>query len=105
MDSQIDEVILYVTYRGAPQARFDRRYYVERHLPMVLDAWERHGLRSVAAFFPALEQAGTIAICECRFRDDAAIRAAFGSPATPAVMADVPNFTDLEPCRVKAIAL
>ncbi|HET6389342.1 EthD family reductase [Hyphomicrobium sp.] len=96
---------VYVTYAGTPDSRFDRRYYVEQHLPLVLKAWQRYGLQSVAAFFPALPQAGTIAICECEFRDEAAVEAAFNSPETPEVMADVANFTDIAPTRLRAMAL
>jgi uncharacterized protein (TIGR02118 family) len=97
--------IVYVSYQGTSDSRFDRRYYVEHHLPLVMQAWQRYGLESVAAFFPALAQDGTIAICECRFRDEAAIQAAFGSPETPGVMADLPKFTDLAPTRLRAVSL
>lgn len=102
--SNSSPVILYVTYEGTPETRFDRAYYVEHHLPLVMQSWERYGLEGVAAFFPATERSGTIAICECRFRDEDAIAAAFGSPETPTVMADVPRFTDAVPSRAKAAA-
>ena len=98
-------VTVYVTYQGTPETRFDRDYYVNRHLPLVMKAWQPYGLEAVAAFFPAVEQAGTIAICECRFRDEAAMNAAFDSPETPGVMRDVSCFTDAEPERVRAISL
>ncbi len=39
----------------------------------------------------------TIAIAECRFRDEAAMRAALASPATPEVVADIPRFTEATP--------
>lgn len=97
--------VIYVTYEGTPDSRFDRRYYVEQHLSLVLRNWQRYGLESVAAFFPAITQAGTIAICECHFRDEAAIDAAFGSKEAPEVMADVVNFTDVTPQRIRAVAL
>lgn len=54
------------------------------------------------AFFPAVEQAGTLAICECQFRDEASVDAAFTSQETDEVMADVPNFTDIAPRRLRA---
>ena len=98
-------VTVYVTYQGTPTTRFDRDYYVTRHLPLVMKAWQRYGLQSVAAFFPALDYTGTIAICECRFRDDAAVTAAFGSPETPGVMADLPHFTDVAPALSRAVSL
>lgn len=103
--AQVAPAIVYVTYNGAPDSRFDQRYYAERHLPLVMRAWQRYGLESVAAFFPVQAQVGTIAICECRFRDEAAIEAAFGSPEAPEVMADLPKFTDLAPTRLRAIPL
>lgn len=52
-----------------------------------------------------MSKAGTIAICECRFREDAAMRTAFASPEESAVMADLPRFTDLQPTRFRAVAL
>lgn len=97
--------IVYVTYQGNPATRFDRNYYVEQHLPLVMKAWGAYGLEAIAAFFPATGASGTIAICECRFRDNAAIDAAFGAAETPAVMADVTQFTDATPARAKAVDL
>lgn len=100
-----DPAIVYVTYQGTPETRFDRAYYVDHHLPLVMKAWRQYGLESVAAFFPAVGQTGTIAICECRFRDRTAIDAAFASPETPEVMGDVARFTDVAPARVLAAPL
>ncbi|MDE1179968.1 EthD family reductase [Paraburkholderia sp.] len=98
-------VTVYVTYSGSPHDRFDRTWYVERHLPLVMASWARYGLDSIAAFFPASQQAGTLAICECQFRDQAAVDAAFNSPEATAVMADVPRFTDIAPSRTRAVSL
>ena len=103
MTGTASPVVVYVTYRGTPETRFDRAYDVERHLPLVLDAWRPHGLDAIAAFFPAVPAAGTIAVCECRFRDDAAVEAAFASPGTPRVMADVARFTDVASARARAV--
>ncbi|OTP70391.1 EthD family reductase [Caballeronia sordidicola] len=103
--SQLVSPTVYVTYEGAPSDRFDRSYYVERHLPLVMQAWQRYGLESVAAFFPSLTHVGTLVICECRFRDEAAIETAFGSPESRKVMADVPSFTDLAPTRLRITSL
>ncbi|MBN3807757.1 EthD family reductase [Paraburkholderia sp. Ac-20347] len=107
--SQIPSSTVYVSYTGTPNDRFDRRYYVEHHLPLVMAAWQRYGLEHVAAFFPAqteaLEGGGTLVICECRFRDEADIDAAFGAPETAEVMADVTAFTDLAPTRARVVPL
>jgi uncharacterized protein (TIGR02118 family) len=94
--------ILYVSYHGDARTRFDRDYYVATHIPLVMEAWTRHGLENCAAFFPASNGAGTIAIAECRFRDEACLQAAFASPETARVMADISNFTDVEPSRRRA---
>ncbi len=96
---------LFVTYPGDAGTRFDRDYYVASHLPMVMEAWGPCGLLSCAAFFPAGDGAGTVAVCICRFRDEAAVQAALGSPETPRVMADVTVFTDAKPAQSRAVVL
>ena len=90
---------MYVTYPGDAATRFDRDYYVRYHVPLVMECWGPLGLASCAAFWPADDGAGTIAIAECRFRDDASMRAALASPDTPRVMADVARFTDSQPAQ------
>ena len=94
--------ILYVTYAGDADTRFDRDYYVSRHLPLVMESWGKYGLLSCAAFFPAGDGAGTVAICECRFRDEGSMRAAFGSSESGGVMEDVASFTDVKPVQSRA---
>ena len=93
--------IMHVTYPGDTAMRFDRGYYVQHHLPLVMKCWGPLGLKSCAAFWPADAGVGTIAIAiaECRFRDEAAMRAALVSPETPRVMADVARFTDAIPVQ------
>ena len=103
--SHAEPLTVYVTYEGGPDDHFDRRRYVEHHLPLVMHAWQRYGLESVEAFFPAQVGVGTVAICECRFRDQAAVDAAFASPETAEVMSDVPTFTDLSPRRFRVTRL
>ena len=96
---------VFVTYGGGAETRFDRDYYVRHHLPLVMACWGPLGLESCAAFWPADTETGgtaggdTICIAECRFRDEAALRAALASPGTARVMADVPRFTDATPAR------
>lgn len=96
---------LYVTYPGDAGTRFDRDYYVAGHMPLVMACWEPYGLESCAAFFPPVDGAGTIAICECKFRDEAALKAALAAPETPRVMADLPKFTDAKPAQSRASAV
>ncbi len=92
-------ITMYVTYAGDAATRFDRDYYVGQHLPLVLECWGPLGLENCAAFWPAVNGTGTICICECKFRDKAALRAALDSTATPRVMADVARFTDITPTQ------
>lgn len=103
MSGSDEEVILYVRYDGPPDARFDRAVYVSDHLPMVLGAWGKYGLLSAIALFPADEAGGTIALCECRFRNEAAISAAFGSPETAAIIEHIHDFTDVLPSRHRVV--
>ena len=91
--------MMYVTYPGDAATRFDRDYYVQHHVPLVMECWGAFGLKSCAAFWPADTGAGTIAIAECRFQNEAALRAALASPETPRVMADVARFTDATPVQ------
>ena len=90
---------MYVTYSGNAHTRFDRDYYVRHHLPLVMACWGPFGLEGCAAFWPNETDAGTLCICECRFRDEAALRAALASSETPLVMADVIRFTDASPAQ------
>ena len=90
---------MYVTYSGDAATRFDRDYYIQHHLPLVMECWGPLGLEGCAAFWPAVIGTGTICICECQFRDEAAMRAALASPTTPRVMADIAHFTDATPAQ------
>ena len=90
---------MYVSYPGGEGTRFDRDYYVRHHLPLVMECWGPLGLESCTAFWPADTGGGRMAIAECRFRDEAAMRAALASPETPRVMADVARFTDAKPMQ------
>ena len=105
MNANNSQVTIYVYYQGTPQTRFDRDYYVKHHLPLCLQSWRQYGLQSVTAFYPALDQHGTIAICECVFKDEAALDAAFNSPEAAAVMADVARYTDATPQRLRGMAI
>ena len=101
----ITEATLFVTYRGDAATRLDRDYYIQTHMPLVRDAWSPHGLLAAAAFFPAADGGDTLAVAVCRFRDEAAMAAAFESPATAGVLADVRNFTDVQPSHCRGVAL
>ena len=92
MISSMANATMIVTCSGGTY--FDREYYVDVHLPLALACWQRHGLESVAAFFPRDADAVDVSVGIYRFRDEAALHAALASAETAAVMADVPRFTD-----------
>lgn len=96
------EVIIFVTYQGTAQSRFDRNYYVEKHVPMLRRIFGPLGLTSAQAFFPATATDGTIALCECRYRDEAAVTACHASPDVPGLAADIGMFTDIMPVQMRA---
>ena len=98
-------LIVYVTYAGDANTKFDRYHWINIHLPLVREAWGPYGLQSVAGFFPSGDGGGTIAIAPCVFRDEAAMNAAFSSPETERVMADVKNVTSVEPERGRSVPL
>lgn len=85
-------------YEGMAQDRFDRDYYCTKHMPRVAIEWDAFGLIDARAFFPAVPEnkKGTVCICECTFKDEACMKAAFAAPCTQELIADIPNFTDLD---------
>ncbi|MBV2079627.1 MULTISPECIES: EthD family reductase [Pseudomonas] len=88
-----------VSYPAKPGARFDRAYYVGKHIPLVREAWEPYGLEYIDAFFPSAKDSDLIVAAMCRFKDRAALEAAFASARTSEVMADIEKFTNIEPDR------
>ncbi len=88
-----------VAYEGDASARFDRDHFVARHIPLVRKSWRPHGLVNGSAFFPAGDGAGLVALALCEFRGEAAMRGALASAESPAVMDDVPRYTDIKPAQ------
>ena len=96
---------VYIAYPGEASTRFDRDYYRSEHLPLVQRHWRKYGLLRLAAFYPEDANSGTLAICICTFRDNAAASASFASPEAGEVMADIKNFTDVSPSQSRAVSL
>ena len=97
--------VVYITYSGNAATRFDRDYYRTHHLPLVMHSWKKYGLETLSILYPEDSSSETIAICQCKFRDDAAVKASFESTETPQVMADVKHFTDVTPVQTRAVPL
>lgn len=88
---------LVVSYPLHDGASFDADYYRDTHIPLVEESWGPSGLTGAEILWPADGTQPLAAMVVLRFRDGAAIDAAMGSPATAAVMADIANFTNIQP--------
>lgn len=89
--------VLIVTYPATPGAKFDRDYYVRVHLPLAEQHLSPSGLTSTKALFPLAPDAPWLCLGILTFSDAAALGAALSLPAAADVMADIANFTDVEP--------
>jgi uncharacterized protein (TIGR02118 family) len=89
-----------VLYPNAPDAKFDMKYYVTHHLPMVRDKCAP-ACRSIAAESgvgggePGAP-APYIAIGHLVFDSVAAFQSSFG-PHAGEILADIPNYTNTKP--------
>lgn len=98
-----------VLYPNASDARFDMKYYVTHHLPMVRDRCGPE-CRSIAAEGGLAggdpgSQAPYIAIGHLTFDSLATFQKAFG-PSAAEILADVPNYTNTKPIiQISEIAL
>lgn len=98
-----------VLYPNAPDARFDMKYYVTHHMPMVRDkcapACRSIGAESGVAGGDPGSKAPYIAIGHLTFDSVEAFRKAFG-PHEAEIMADIPNYTNTKPIiQVSEISL
>ena len=85
----IKVTILYPTGEGST---FDHDYFRDTHVPMAIKAWGLSGAeidKGVNGPYAAL--------VHFRFESQDAMNAAFGSPGTGEVMADVANYTNITP--------
>jgi uncharacterized protein (TIGR02118 family) len=89
-----------VLYPNAPDAKFDMKYYVSHHMPMVRDKCAPE-CRSIAAESGVAggepgSPATYIAVGHLTFDSVAAFQKAFG-PHAAEILADVPNYTNTKP--------
>jgi uncharacterized protein (TIGR02118 family) len=89
-----------VLYPNATGAKFDMNYYLERHMPMVQQklgpACKRMAVEEGIAGGTPGTPATYIAMGHLYFDSTDAFQTAFGSHAE-AIMADIPNYTDIRP--------
>jgi uncharacterized protein (TIGR02118 family) len=81
--------VLYPTTEGAT---FDHDYYRDRHVPLAVKTWGLDGAeidRGVSGPY--------VAAVHFQFASQDALNAAMSSEGTGAVLADVPNYTSIQP--------
>jgi len=90
-----------VLYPVVDGARFDHAYYEGTHIPLARDAFTATGLTGVQILKGVAGGGGGpapfLVIVNLTFRDAEALQASLGGPRAAEVMADVANFTDIQP--------
>jgi uncharacterized protein (TIGR02118 family) len=89
-----------VFYPSTPGARFDMKYYLEKHIPMVKQkigpALKNVAVeQGVAGGQPGAPITYSV-IAHLSFDSVDAFQSTFG-PNAPAILGDVPNYTDIQP--------
>ncbi len=80
---------MYPTTEGAS---FDHTYYEQNHVPLLKRSWSPEKVeidRGISGPY--------VAAVHVWFKDQDALNAAFGSPALGEIMADVANYTTINP--------
>lgn len=89
-----------VFYPNNPGSKFDMKYYLEKHIPMVKQK-VGPALKNVtveqglAGGTPGAPMTYTT-VCHLTFDSVEAFQTSFGANA-PAIMGDIPNYTDIQP--------
>ncbi len=81
-----------VTYPSSDTSTFDHDYYRATHVPLVSKTW-----KPLSAEIDKGVQGPSVAAVHITFPDMAALQAAMADPGTAAIMADVANYTNIEP--------
>ena len=90
-----------VSYPNKAGARFDESYYLSKHMPMVQDKLGRHGMtgwsvdKGLGGFLPGTP-AEYLFQCHLLFENVEGLQAGMAAEA-PAILADIPNYTDIQP--------
>lgn len=89
-----------VMYPNRPGARFDHDYYRDRHMPLVQrlmgEKCRYYTVDKGLSGGSADEPATYVALCHVFCDSIAAFQTGFG-PHAKEILADIPNYTDLEP--------
>lgn len=85
-----------ISYPKSEGSHFNADYYRDVHMPLAERMWAGHGLTGTEILWPADDNQPYAVILILRFRDAASIDATLAVPGTAEVMADVPNFTNIQ---------
>ena len=85
-------VRLSVYYPASEGAKFDHDYYRDKHVPLCVKTWGLPG----AEIDKGLD-GPYVAAVHFKFDSMEALQAAMGAAGTGDVMADVPNYTSIQP--------
>jgi len=90
-----------VLYPREAGASFDYDYYTQTHLPLVVEGWGGAGLTDARAYRgvpgPDGAEPAHLLLALLTFTSTEAFAAALGGPHTAEIMADVVNFTNIQP--------
>ena len=81
-----------VFYPSSEGATFDHDYYRDKHVPLCVSTWGLDG-----AEIDKGVDGPYVAAVHFRFESPEAIQAAMGSPDTGKILADVANYTNIQP--------
>lgn len=90
-----------VSYPNKPGARFDEEYYLAKHMPMVQEKMGKYGMKSwsidkgLGGMAPG-SPAEYVIQAHLLFENVEGLQAGMGTEA-PAILADIPNYTDIQP--------
>jgi uncharacterized protein (TIGR02118 family) len=85
---------LMVTYPRGEETTFDAAYWTGTHMPMVTSAWPEAARWEADLGAP---DSPNYAIAHIYFENEESMGAAMGGANTGAVMADIVNYTNVEP--------
>ena len=91
---------LHAVYPAHEGAKFDWDYYSTKHFALVQEHCTPHGLVSSSASqcMPGPDGSAPANVCVATLDFESAERFASGFPMiAPALMGDIPNFTDIQP--------
>jgi uncharacterized protein (TIGR02118 family) len=93
--------VVTVTYSREADTKFDFDYYVQRHLPLLLERWSNSGLQAVEVLRGVAGADGGeppfIAQALLRFSSMGNFQAALDGEHTAEIIGDIPNFTNAQP--------